>query len=250
MLGDYIKNSNEHNELMTERGEGFNINDLENIRLKTMEMGAHCDLYELGGENDLPEAFFLVIRNGVDILSGECNFKNKLFEEQLKFQYDKKTIMYGRVVNKNARWNLCFYNKDREPDYENGKGRIIGYDKVPFLKKIKDEIEKVVGVKAEKLKVESNYYYDVDKCGIGFHGDTERRKVIGMRLGDVGIPIYYQWFQNSKPVGGKLKVELNVGDIYIMCEKAVGTDYKSRKIFTLRHAVGCKSFTNLDKYFD
>jgi hypothetical protein len=43
-------------------------------------------------------------------------------------------------------------------------------------------------------------YYDVSKCGIGFHGDAERIKVIAIRLGE-SMPLHYQWFQNSKPVG-------------------------------------------------
>ena len=40
---------------------------------------------------------------------------------------------------------------------------------------------------------EGNYYYDIKKCGIGFHGDAERRKVVGIRLGD-SIPLHFQWF--------------------------------------------------------
>lgn len=231
---------------IVKKGDGFNINDLENIKQKSEEMGALCDLYELGGgENNLPEAFFLVIKDGINILAGDCNYKNKLFEEQLKLQYDTKAFMYGRVVNKNARWNLCYAKEGRNPEYSSGKGTIVSYDDVPLLKKIISKMEDVVGEKGLNLNGESNYYYDINKCGIGFHGDAERRKVIGLKLGDVGTPIYFQWFQNSKPVGKKFKVELNIGDIYLMCEKAVGTDWRSKKVFTLRHAVGCKTFTTV-----
>jgi hypothetical protein len=38
---------------------------------------------------------------------------------------------------------------------------------------------------------------------------------------------------------------LNHGDIYIMSDKAVGYDWKKRKIPTLRHAAGCKKFFNI-----
>jgi len=34
------------------------------------------------------------------------------------------------------------------------------------------------------------------------------------------------------------KINFNHGDIYIMSDKAVGNDWKKRKIHTLRHAAG------------
>jgi hypothetical protein len=45
-------------------------------------------------------------------------------------------------------------------------------------------------------------YYDNSKCGIGFHGDGERRKVIALRLGD-SLPICYQWFKDGNPCGNR-----------------------------------------------
>ena len=35
------------------------------------------------------------------------------------------------------------------------------------------------------LMAEGNYYFDTTKCGIGFHGDTERRKVVAVRTGNL-----------------------------------------------------------------
>ena len=95
---------------------------------------------------------------------------------------------------------------------------------------------------AEELNGEANYYYDMSKCGIGYHGDAERKKVIAMRMGQ-SMPLYYQWFQNSKPVGERIKIELGDGDMYVMSEKAVGTDWLKKKTPTLRHATGCDKFT-------
>ena len=34
--------------------------------------------------------------------------------------------------------------------------------------------------------------------------------------------------------------------MYVMSEKAVGTDWKSRSKLTLRHAAGCPSFTTIE----
>ncbi len=80
-----------------------------------------------------------------------------------------------------------------------------------------------------------NYYYDLNKTYIGFHGDAERKIVICARLGG-DMPIYYQWFQNGKKVGDRIKIDVNGGDIYCMSFKATGNDWLKRKIYTLRHA--------------
>ena len=128
------------------------------------------------------------------------------------------------------------------------------------------------GPKAQGLNMEGNYYYNNDVCGIGFHGDTggfseprsgiekprssfdfterssvkskddERRKVIGIRLG-ASIPIHFQWFHHHQASGDPYVIPLQGGDMYVMSEKAVGADWKSSSILTLRHAVGLRFTT-------
>ena len=235
---------------MVDKDQGFNIDDLNIIKNNMEELGSKCELLSLAIDYDdfaISPAYVLVIRKGVNNLLSQKIKQKKIFKEQKKLDYDKKAFMYGRVVNKHARWNLCFDDKSREPDYEAGKGRIVGYDEVPLMKALKEQIEKIMGPKALDLKVESNYYFDTRKCGIGFHGDSERRKVIGVRLGYSSMPMYWQWFHNGDSIGKPIVVPLEPGDIYIMSEKAVGTDWKKKKIPTLRHATGCAKFTTINK---
>lgn len=78
----------------------------------------------------------------------------------------------------------------------------------------------------------------------GYHGDAERRKVLAVRLG-ASNPIHFQWFQDGKPIRDHMVFELEGGDMYIMSEKTVGTDFKKRKIPTLRHAVGAEKYVKL-----
>jgi len=85
---------------------------------------------------------------------------------------------------------------------------------------------------------ELNYYYDIQKCGIGWHGDGERRLVVGLRIG-ASIPLHYQWFHHSKPVGERQIINLSHGDVYVMSQKAIGTDWLQKLVPTLRHATGC-----------
>jgi hypothetical protein len=150
--------------------------------------------------------------------------------------------MYGRVVNKHARWNLCFDEYEREPNYEEKKGRIINIHNLPITSQLYRTIPSYFGSKSQNLKIESNYYYDVSKCGIGFHGDSERRKVIGLRLGEGSLPLIFQWYYQGEPIGEKIVIPLDDGDIYVMSEKAVGTDWKKKNTYTLRHATGCTKF--------
>ena len=90
--------------------------------------------------------------------------------------------------------------------------------------------------------LEGNYYYDLKKCGIGFHGDTERRKVVGMRLG-CDMNLVFKWYINSKSLGERCELNLKHGDMYVMNEKASGFDWKKRSKLTLRHSAGCEKFT-------
>ena len=50
--------------------------------------------------------------------------------------WDKKAFMKGRVVNKLARYNLCFADFKQEPDYDEGKGRVYDFKDLKELQKI------------------------------------------------------------------------------------------------------------------
>jgi len=234
-----------------EKGQGFHLDDLLIIKSIFEEKDNTVQLYNLN--EFLPDtitgepAYVLVIKNALQtILSENSDFsKISLFDEQIHLNLDKKALMYGRVVNKHARYNLCFSNYSQEPDYSKGKGRIINFSDVPVTNTLFSNLPKYFGPKAEDLQGEGNYYYDISKCGIGFHGDSERIKVIALRLG-ADLPIHFQWFLNSEPIGERIIIPLSDGDMYVMSEKAVGTDWKrKRSIPTLRHATGCSKFTTI-----
>lgn len=180
---------------------------------------------------DVENAYLLIIRKGVDkILQKIDTDTNILFDELLSMTWDKKAKMKGKVVNKKARYNLCFSNEDQDPDYDNGKGRIVSWNKVPLLHLIKSEIDP-----DNLLTAEGNYYYNSKTCYIGAHGDSERRKVIALRLGET-MDITFQWYYRHNKIGKTFTTYLNNGDIYIMSSKAVGTDWRTSG-HVLRHSV-------------
>ena len=169
---------------------------------------------------------------------------NQLWDEHLDLKRDSKALMYGRIVNKHARHNLCFADTSQEPDYKKGKGRVMAFGDLPLTNMVREALPNFLGPKAQGLVAEGNYYYDVKKCGVTWHGDRERKKVVGVRLG-CSLPLHFAWFQDKRPVSETLKLSFSHGDVYVMSEKTVGSDWKNSKILTLRHAAGAPSFLTL-----
>jgi predicted NAD-dependent protein-ADP-ribosyltransferase YbiA (DUF1768 family) len=239
---------------MKELGGGLNLKDFKKAKEKFENMGFECIIYDLikeGNVSDItpvPEsAYVLLVKKGIKAFLPENMSITNINKEVLKREWDKKAFMKGRVVNKIARHNLNYADYEQEPDYENKKGRVVNFKDAPILENIRNELPDFFGNKTKKLYAEGNFYYDLDKCGIGFHGDGERRIVIAVRLGDKGIPFHYQWFQKSKPIGKRIIIDLEPGDLYAMSEIAVGTNWLKKNIPTLRHATGCKKFTEIKK---
>ena len=227
--------------------EGITVEELNGINEWFKINGAETILIELHNllnedikENN--EACLLIIKNGINILVNDNEWSNLLIQEQSKLKKDKKAYMYGRVVNKIARHNLCFSEKHLEADYENGRGTVYSFEEVPYLNTIREKLGDIGYDKIKNLQIEGNYYYDTRKCGIGWHGDSERRIVVGVRLGK-NIPLCFRWYYNNEPITEILQInDLEHGDIYIMSEKAVGTDWKKKKSYTLRHSAGCEKY--------
>lgn len=272
-FGDQAENHVGMQKLGNMSEDGFSIQDLKDAKKAFENKGYECELVKLhhllnnvdhllndvdplmgvnhlmNGENYrdskklnfnvLSKACILIIRRGVEAFRVDVD---DLRDELTDLQWDTKAKMYGRVVDKHARYNLCFDKNKQNPDYAAGKGRVIAFDDIPLLNKIRRNLHKFFGERARGLVAEGNLYYNTEKCGIGYHGDSERRRVIALRLGDDMKLCYHYYFRNKR-VGKKFTTILRHGDMYIMSEKAVGTDWKSSSIATLRHAAGCDKFT-------
>ena len=240
-FGDCAENHRGMQAIGEKKTEGLQHHELMLAKLNFEDKGVECVLVDL--RDYLPEeektkaesAYILIARKGCQVFASP----DDLMKEQTALMWDEKAFMYGRVVQKKARHNLCYSDFDQEAEYEKGKGTVVAFDRLPNLKRMRQQLPEFFGDKAFRLQCEGNRYYDVKKTYIGFHGDTERRMVIAARLGS-DFPIHFQWFQDSKPIGTLYSEVLKHGDVYVMSEKAVGCDWKRKKIFTLRHAAGKK----------
>ena len=173
--------------------------------------------------------------------------------ELIGLKWDRRKLMRGCVKNCQARINLCFSDNAQEPDIVNGLGTVISWDNVPNLKRLRDQLVTYLGVKAENLHAEGNYYHN-EQSGIGFHGDAERKIVIAIRFG-APLRLHYQAYLNSDPIGDRLTIDtLQEGDLYVMGDKATGNDWRKKTIITFRHAAErfhgkkakyCRSLTDI-----
>lgn len=245
-FGDVAENHAGMQKIGTLAKNGYSPEQIIELYNKLLELGLECEIINLN-EHLLPEsdknALVLVIKKGVQYILQTENTAI-IMEEHENLPMDKKVSMRGRVVNKHARYNLCFADEDQEPNYEIGNGRIVSYAHIPLTNIIREQIS--TWTKDAPLNGEANYYYDINKCGIGYHGDSERKKVFAFRMG-ASMPLYFQWYQYTEPIGENIKIELDDGDMYMMSEDAVGHDWHRKLIPTIRHATGCDKYTKIKK---
>jgi hypothetical protein len=228
---------------------GFTRAELELARTKMA--GYDAELFDLSSAlpiekrslvPNIDSACLLVVRSGIDLFHDYEQLEKEI--QATRDVVDKKALMRGKVVNKHARWNLCFADEHIEPNFPLGQGTVLAFSEVPCLEDARTRLPSILGEKARSLLAELNYYYDTSRCGIGYHGDSERRLVVGFRVGAT-LPLHYQWYHEGKPVGENIRIDIHGGDFYVMGEKAVGTDWKKRKVPTLRHAAGSPKYVAL-----
>lgn len=244
-FGDQAENHVGMQKIGSLADRGFSIAELDAAYTKFTNQGLTCQLINLN--NYLPSpltaspATLLIVRQGVSgLIHGD------LLAELANLPVDTKAFMRGEVKNKIARYNLTFGDLSQEPDYPNKRGRIIRYDSVPLLNTLRHNLAYYLGDQANNLVAEGNYYYDPSKCGIGFHGDAERKKVVALRLGR-SMPLHFQWFHQGSPVGTRVELMLDHQDLYVMSEYTTGYNWMTRKVPTLRHAAGANKYLTISK---
>jgi hypothetical protein len=216
--------------------------DLQVLHAQFTEWGIRTTLVDLGqylpiqfhpGGTPVAAGVLIIHRAVQDVF--KVNDED-IFRELSTIRYDTRALMYGRVTNKNLRHNAIIADFDQNPNYEVGMGTVVNFTHVPLMQHIRTHLPTYLGEKARTLISELNDYYDVAHCGIGYHGDTERTMVIGMRIG-ARFPLSYCWYLRGQRVSQQVNLTLESGDIYVMSDKAVGMDWKKKIVPTLRHAV-------------
>ena len=230
---------------------GFTYDDLETASKNLQSaygIEARIEAIPLLGEEQ-PSAWILIAPNVLPAILKAVNSNlDDLACELSQMPLDEHAVMRGQLKRKRARHNNCIADVGRDADFDArpAKGTIVSFSTLPLVSHMRNVIGDMFGDKALQLFAETNKYYDLATCGIGLHGDGERRLVVGMRCHtgnqdsdrELNTPIQFQWFKHHAPVGERMFFDLKPGDLYAMSEKAVGTDWKRSTIATLRHATG------------
>ena len=228
-----------------EAEEGICAEDAPSIMERVWGSNRVCEIIDLKSvlpteyRKECPPTFVLVVRK---LLS--TSEADKLYAEQQGITWDDKYYDTRRkkVLTKRRRHNLMYSDEPQEPDYWNKKGKIVAWEEVPCLKAAIDRLKTFGGKKAEKLVCEGNKYKRFEKStnvGIGWHGDSERKKVFAVKCG-ASMDLRYRWYNKGKIISDEVNIVLNHGDAYIMSEWAVGKYWKSSSLVTVRHcAVPC-----------
>ena len=94
---------------------GFDLVDMQRAKNWFASRGIVCEMTELNQaitdpylEQSSEKAYILIARQGLNALLGRDDAADVLYVEQDLLPKDTQARMYGRVVNKHARHNLCF----------------------------------------------------------------------------------------------------------------------------------------------
>ena len=143
---------------------GFNKEDLEKVYQYFENKECKCEIIHLNNlltdeiiEDEVEDAYLLVVRNMFRYM---IDMENDIVKELESFEWDNKYWDRRRkkVLNKHVRENVCFGDESSDPDYEKGKGRIVGWSDVPIVNKIREGIEEIMGEKGSNLMCEGNKY--------------------------------------------------------------------------------------------
>jgi len=225
--------------------QGFSVEELQSIAEKFD--GSITLLHNLLPSNHRAgnEAAVLLIRHGVEKLGFS---PDQLMQEQNAVDYDKKeySSRFKSTRNSLARHNIVFGPRRIPHSVDYQQNTVVGWSEVPLLAALRDSLSSAFGNKAHQLNAEGNNYYDANSCGIGYHGDSERKIVVCCCLGASSTLRYY-WRapHSSSPISSAASISVRHGDIYIMSEKATGYDWRRTSQYRLVHAAGASKYIDL-----
>ena len=171
--------------------------------------------------------------------------------DELKAEYESVTpdttflnTRRGVVQNKNARYNFNIGDNEHRqcPDIAKGKGTVVSFEDLSLLAQVRaglTQIGEEKGIpKIMDLLAEANIYHS-HNSGIGYHGDSERKIVVGANMGEKRT-IEFCAFRNALPVGNTVVLKLRLGDMYFMCVNACGHNWSKGgyKLDHFRHRAG------------
>jgi hypothetical protein len=186
------------------------------------------------------EAAVLHIKDGIALLTGSATFADEMLREQQAHPYDTHywDPRRKRVLHKRARYSIVFGDEAAAPSADCRQSSIIAYRDVPRFQQLRALLPAFFGSMAADLESEGNHYFHSD-AGIGFHGDSERRITLCCSLGaPTTLRFYWRAPFSLAPASAPVDLHLAHGDIYLMSQKATGSDWQNQSLYRLVHGAG------------
>ena len=199
------------------------------------QQGLDCEIVELTPHCPVPaeEACALVVR-GWSPETADAALKSTA-----SIAYDTFMYMHGKVKNAHTRHLVFAAERARDPERERGVHTVLPWSGLEAMDRARAFISGALDTQHLKAGCVLKYP-DINRSGIGWHGDGERRITVLYRVGAASArrPIHLMWFQKGEAVCAPISIPLGHGDFFVPSAKAVGTDWKLRNKPTLRHATG------------
>jgi hypothetical protein len=209
-----------------QRTSGYTSAHLDQVQQVFARAGYTVEDIALGTHSKTGREGRVLIVRGAFLTDGLADAVAVDLQQVVHPQTDRMAVMHNVLKNRVARYCACLGETRVHADLSKGIGVVVPFDEVPAIQVLR----KRLGVLPETcgLLAEVNYYYDAKKCYIGFHGDSERPDVLGCVVGQSKV-LAFQGFQRAVPVGERVELQLNEGDVYIGCEVAFGHHWKRER---------------------
>lgn len=231
---------------------GFTVQELEAAAEAIKARGGRAHVTPLSDilppslQTSETAAAVLVVRDGAALLLGCLDAADQLLREQAESVcYD---TMYWdtrrkRPLHKRARHNMVFGEEEVAASDGYQQCTVRAFAALPLLNRVRERLPSVFGSGAQGLHAEGNHYFE-ERSGIGFHGDSERKIVICLSLGQP-TTLRYCWRMpgSSEHTLPPVDVQVGHGDVYVMSEKATGYDWRYTSRPRLVHAAGASKYT-------
>lgn len=248
---------------------GYSLRELRHGKDVANARGLQAEVVELQKECDVDRvAYVLVIRNAAKLLDVDLGHLTNEYAEKIWPHLDRCLISFRKIQTKHARGNAelgpvavastydTFKHNTRLPADARVTGVVLPFSELPNCTQVGCGWRNVLGDNATNLRAEVNHYgpryvaggmdtnvaHKVENCGIGLHGDSERKDVICICLGTQPRELHFQAFCRANPQGKRFTITLHPGDGYVMDEVACGSAWKkdraNSQVIHYRHAAG------------
>ena len=130
----------------------------------------------------------------------------------------------GKIRNKHKRSNVNVGEHAESADIASGVGTTVAFSSAPEVSKLLRGLTQFGGGLEQIEVAEGNFYHTPVQCGIGLHGDSERKFAVGVSMGSTRY-LEFQSFVHGFPSGPAVRLTLEHGDLYIMYGKGCGYDW-------------------------